>query len=77
MGWLTRIWHRFTLGRTAVEIHVGEQERAADGTTASLAFYLQDAANEVKPVWVDVVLCSRVASDLPAGRIRIVIEENR
>lgn len=74
--WLLRLWHRFTLGRTAAEFPMGAFNSHHSGSVGDIAYRVRGAANAAKPVGVRVIVCVRAATDLPSRTFRIVIEGN-
>lgn len=77
MKWFFRIWHRFTLGRTALEVPITYRNEAIPGTVMDLAYRLLSMAFKAAPRGCQVVVCVRDARDLRPRQIRIVIEVNQ
>ena len=69
--WLLKLWHRFTLGRTARPI---ESFAGYPGTRAALANGLYDAARLTVPLGIAFEITQRRATDMCRGQVRIVLE---
>lgn len=74
--WVLRLWHRFTLGRTALVLPPTYRNHSAPGSLGDIAFKLFDTCLEAKPASVHCEIAARRATDLERGKLRIVIEHN-
>lgn len=74
---LLRLWHRFTLGRTARDIGLVVARgkwRLNTGTVDSIGNALYDFLPQCIPGGVRTEIKTRIATDVPVGTVRIVIE---
>jgi hypothetical protein len=69
------LWHRFTLGRTALPAIASYQ--SAPGSHARLAMHLRDAVRDWIQIGTSAEVVHRHALDVPADEVRIVIETAR
>lgn len=81
MKYLVKLWHRFTLGRTArpaglirsIEVEYNSNSRPSH-SFPGLAYKLDFLPTAMMVVGQDAYLARRKATDLPPGVVRIVLE---
>ncbi len=72
--WLLKLWHRFTLGRTAIQDYGSHY--APKGSRDWLLAVFHETALENTPGTVGVLITRRNATDVPKNWVRIVLEYN-
>ena len=77
VNFLLKLWHRFTLGRTARRrgiVVATTCEYRKTGFRPGMTYTLEFMPGESMVIGFDTYLARRKATDLPAGVVRIVLE---